>query len=365
MAAITLLHWNIETFGIRNVNKPGHRGKYDGTNGPHYVSYFAQLVQNTNASIFCMIEIKNNLAGILPGAIIIQLNALQGFNAGNTPWRSITINSGKNSEAYIMLYRTDRNFLPVQVNAAGAYTTGQNTIPINGLGHQDVAGNTVNFPSSWGKTGGRRPFVVTFRTTDTNNNFSVISYHAMFGAATANGILRLPSLNYITQFNNAPTHTAINGSLISGDFNVDYVGPNHPYYNNLLNLPSTNAVNAATVLKNNPQSSNDPTTFLDSSYDNIFQKIPMGGVANAGSVVSLMVQSSHVTGPQPPPPAAQPNIGNLSAVSGNFDIPTANGVGIPIANPIAALPPTTMDEAWGFVRKVISNHYPVVVTTTI
>lgn len=308
MAAITLLHWNIETFGIRNVNKPGHRGKYDGTNGPHYVTYFAQLVQNTNASIFSMIEIKNNLSGILPGAIIIQLNALQGFNPGNTPWRSITIDSGKNSEAYIMLYRTDRNFLPVQVNAAGTYTTGQNTTPINGLGYEDAAGNALQFPSSWGKTGGRRPFVVTFRTTDTNNNFSVIAYHAMFGAATPNGIVRLPSLNYITRFNNNPTNTAMNGSLISGDFNVDFIGASNAYYNNMVNLPSTNAVNAKTVVKNNPQSSNDPATFLDSSYDNIFQKIPGGGVANAGAVINLMVQSANVPLPALPPPAAQPGV---------------------------------------------------------
>jgi len=63
--------------------------------------------------------------------------------------------------------------------------------------------------------------------------------------------------------------------------------------------------------------------------------------------------------------AAQPNVGNLSATAGNFDIPTANTVGVTIANPIAALPPSNMDNAWGFVRKVISNHYPVVVTTTI
>ncbi|MGN6396192.1 MAG: hypothetical protein ACTHMI_11545 [Mucilaginibacter sp.] len=363
MANITLLHWNIETFG--NVTLTSPNAKYSVTNGPHYVTYFAQLVQNTNANIFCMVEVKNNLSGILPGAVITQLNAVQGFNAGNTPWRSVTIDSGKNNEAYIVLYRTDQNFRPVRVDAAGTITTGPNVAPINALGTHTAAGGGLQFPAAQTKTGGRRPFVVTFRTTDTNNNFSVISYHAQFGNATANGILRLPSLNYITQFDNSPTYTAIEGSLISGDFNIDYVGPNHAYYANMLGLPSTNAVNANTVLKNNPNNSNNPADFLVSSYDNIFQKIPVGGVANAGAVIDLMVESAHVPGPQPAPPAAQAGVGNLSAAAANFDIPTINALGFTIQNPIAALPPDDMNTAWDFVRKAISNHYPVVVTTTI
>ena len=147
MADITLLHWNIETFAWAN--------KYNTVNGPHYVSYFAQLVQNTNANIFSIVEVKNNLAGILPPALIIQLNALQGFTAVNTPWRSVTIDSGKNSEAYIMLYRTDQGFHPVDIQM-GALNAGANVAPINGLGDRTAAGGGLPFPTADLKNGGKK-----------------------------------------------------------------------------------------------------------------------------------------------------------------------------------------------------------------
>ncbi|MCO5950980.1 hypothetical protein [Mucilaginibacter flavidus] len=345
MANITLLHWNIETYGP---------AKYFNANNANFVNYIARLVLNVNADIFAMVEVKNSTSLVVPPIISTAICALQGLLFD--PWRSVRVNSGYNNEAYIIMYRTDRNFLPID----NALNTGANIIPDNGLGMDNVAGNRINFPSRHTAKGGRRPFYVTFETTDTNQRFSVISYHAMFGVATPYGIIRLPDLNYITEFDDG---TPIDASLISGDFNVDY-NIDFAYYANMLALPTEEATNDNTSLKNNPLGGNDPATFLANAYDNIFQTV-ITGMTPTGDVTNLMIESAVVNGPQPPPPAAQPHVGNLSAEAGAFNIAALNNYLARIANPIVALPPVDMDTAWDFVREGISNHYPVAVTVTI
>lgn len=345
MANITLLTWNLETYGSV---------KQGGANNVHFVNYIAQVAFNTNANIVALIEVKWNVSATLPGQLVAAINLLHGNPAPN-PWRSIRINSGVNHEAYIILFRTDQNFWPKPTppTAAAAHRT-----PANGLGTNTIAGVAINFPSRMTQKGGRRPYYATFKATDTNRYFSIISYHAQFGYFTPYGVVRLPTLDFITQFDN-PGHTAITRSMISGDFNVD-IQVTPVWYANMLAI-STQSVNQRTSLMNNPFSSDDPTDFRASAYDNIFQKTP--GATGVGTVVDLMVESSVVTGPQPPPPAAQPHVGNLSAAAGAYNI--ANIGQRFIANPVAAVPTTTMDDAWGFVREAISNHYPVVVTMVV
>jgi hypothetical protein len=349
MAVITTLHWNIETYGP---------GKWANGNNVHMVNYIATLADHVDADIICLVEIKNSIAGLLPGMLATDINAIQGIAAANNPWRSVHINSGFNSECSMIMYRTDRNFLPYHlVNGTGA-----NVVPEHGPCMNDVAGNRIQFPSRMTAQGGRRPFYATFETTDTNNIFSVITYHAMYGAATPLGVNRLPSVDIITQFDDGPPPTAIPSSLISGDFNVDYIlYPGD--YANMLALPSTDAVNEDTSLRNNPGPSNDPTTFRESAYDNVFQVTPVA--ANAGAVTDLMVESAVVPAvpAPPPPPAAQAHVGVLSAAAGAFVV--ANIGTRWIANAVAVVPPVNMDDAWSFVREAISNHYPVSVNTTI
>lgn len=345
MANITLLHWNLETYGSVKAGN---------ANNGHFVNYIAQVAFNTNANIIALVEVKWNVSATFPGLLATALNTLHG-NLVPNPWRSIRINSGVNHEAYIILFRQDQNFLPKPTPPTAAAA---GAMPANGLGTNNIAGVAINFPSRMTQKGGRRPFYATFKATDTNRYFSIISYHAQFGYFTPYGVQRLPALDFITQFNN-PAHTAISRSMISGDFNVDYI-LNPVWYGNMLAI-STQAVNQRTTLMNNPFPNNDPTQFRASAYDNIFQKTP--GAAGVGTVVDLMVESSVVTGPQPPPPAAQPHVGNLSAAAGAYNI--ANIGQRFIANPVAAVPTTTMDDAWGFVREAISNHYPVVVTMAI
>jgi hypothetical protein len=347
MANITLLHWNIETYGPT---------KFANGNNAHFINYIANLINNVNADIFAMVEVKNSISAVLPGLIAADVNILQGILAAANPWRSVRINSGFNSEAYIVMFRTDRNFLPYNlVGGAGAAVN-----PENGQCMDDVNGNRISFPSAMTPNGGRRPYYVAFETTDTNVIFSILSYHAMFGAATQLGIQRIGRCNFVTQFDDGPPPTLIPNSMISGDFNVDF-NANPGDYANVLGLPSAEATNEDTSLQNNPLGGNDPLTYRAHAYDNIFQ-VPLA-MPNPGQVIDLMVESAVVTGPQPPPPAAQPNVGNLSAAAGNFIVAS-----IPnnwALNPVAAVPPTDMDTAWDFVREAISNHYPVTVTMTI
>lgn len=347
MANITTLHWNIETYGPT---------KWLNGNNANFLEYIATLVNNVNADIFTMVEVKNAIGAGVVGQLSTSINNLQGILPANNPWRSVRINSMFNNEAYIVMYRTDRNFLPYNlVNGAGA-----NVVPTHAQGMDDVNGNRIQFPSRWTAQGGRRPLYVTFQTTDTNNFFSLFSYHAMFGNATPLGIHRLPSVDYVTQFDDGPPATPIPATLIAGDFNEDFT-PLNFYYQNVLNLPSQQATNEETSLLNNPPGGDDPMAYRANAYDNIFQRTP--GAANWGLVTDLMVESSIITGPQPPPPAAQPHVGNLSAAAGNFNL--ANIGQRFINQAVTQVPPADMEEAWRFVREAISNHYPVSVTTTI
>jgi hypothetical protein len=350
MAAITLLHWNIETYGPT---------KFVNGNNAAFISYIANLVNNVDADIFSMVEVKNSISANVPGLIAADVNALQGIAPAANPWRSVRMNSLFNNEAYIVMFRTDRNFQPAQITINGV-VNGPLVNPDHGSGMHDVNGNRIQFPSRWTAQCGRRPFYVTFQTTDTNRTFSVISYHAMFGNATPWGVHRLPSLDYIRQFEDGPPSTPIDESLIAGDFNEDFF-PTNNFYQNMLGLPSVQATNSNTSLLNNPPGGDDPDAYLANAYDNIFQTV--AAAAPAGDVVDLMVESSVVIGPQPPPPAAQPRVGNLSAAAGAFNV--ANIPNHWALNPVAAVPVPDMPQAWGFVREAISNHYPVFSTVNI
>jgi hypothetical protein len=350
MANITLLHWNLETYGPQ---------KYYDPNNTNFVNYVATLINHVNADIFSIVEVKNSVAAAVANAIANAAFALTGV-MGFNPWRSAVTNSNYNNEAYIVLYRIDRSFFPYN---STTNTAGINVIPDHGTTDRNAANKRIKFPSRLTDNGGRQPGYITFQTTDTNNIFSVISYHAMFGYYTPSGVDRLPQINYITQCNDA-AHTPIVGSLISGDFNVDY-NLNHAWYTNVLALPSVNATAAMTSLKDNPGNSDDPSTFMANAYDNIFQKIPLGGATNPGTVPNLMVESAVVPFPQPALPAAQPGAGYLSGQAAAFNVAAINNYLRHITNNVAAVPPTDMNTAWDFVRETISNHYPVVVTTTI
>ena len=337
MANITLLHWNIETYGPR---------KLANANNVHFINYIARLILNVNADIVVFVEVKNSIAVAVCAQVGNRATILQGL--AFSPWRTMNVNSGKNNEAYIIMYRIDRNFAPID----NAGNVGPAIAPDNGFCVDTAAGAPLQFPGTMTQTGGRRPFYWTFQTTDTGVDFSVLTYHAMFGAFTLLGIRRIASCRAITQYAGG----AIGNSFVSGDFNVDFVA-NRVDYNNVKNLPSEEATTEDTSLMNNPPGGNNPATFRAHAYDNIFQ-VPLA-MPNPGRVVDLMVESARVMGPQPPPPAAQPHIGNLSAAAGAFVV--ASIPNLWALNPIVAVPPTGMNAAWSLcaTQSVITTRWPL------
>ncbi|HVW98213.1 MAG TPA: hypothetical protein VHA56_19765 [Mucilaginibacter sp.] len=347
MADIRVLHWNIETYGP---------AKYFNANNANFINYIARIVYTYDVEIFCMVEVKNSTSLLVPPLLAAAINALEGILPANNPWKVVRANSNFNNEAYIMMYRIDKDFLPVNT----AQAAGPNVVPEHGLGNINVAGAVIQFPSRWTGNGGRRPFYATFETNNmAAETFSVISYHAMFGPHTPQGINRLPNLRYITQFHNG---TPIDESIISGDFNVEFDPAPTGWYGNMLAITSY-ATDEATTLQNNPIGGNDPATFMASAYDNIFQTVV--AMSPAGEVNNLMIDSANVPAPQPPPPAAQPNVGDYSAEAGAYNIAALNNYLARIVTPVVALPPVDMNTSWDFVREAISNHYPVFLEVTI
>jgi hypothetical protein len=354
MANITLLHWNLETYGP---------SKFKNENNDHFIDYIAALIKNVDADIFSMVEVKNSISGSLTGSLVSKIASLEKLKS--TPWRTISENSLKNSEAYIVMYRTDRKFSPYNLKTG----TGIDVKPEVDFCKFDIKEKIITFPGRMTTSGGRRPFYVAFKTTDTNKIFTVISYHAMFGYNTVFGIRHLPNAREITLLidESKKQKVSVDGCLISGDFNIDYNDYNSEY-KGLLNLPSKNATNEKTSLQNNPkfekpEDYKKPLLYRESAYDNIFQKIPKEGEAREGKVIDLMVESAIIGKPQPPPPAVQPHIGNLSAAAGAFKMDYIKLK--KVKEGVIQIPPVDMPSAWGFVREVISNHYPVSVTTTI
>lgn len=348
---VTLLHWNIETYGP---------GKFISTNNPNFVNYIASLVHHVRADVFAMVEVKNSIAHVLPPLIADAVNAIEVIAAADNPWRWVRADSGFNSEAYIIMYRTDRDIAPIRLTQAQGTTFGANVIPDHGLGRYDADNLELQFPSRMTPRGGRRPFFATFTTTDMNDErtFSVISYHAMVGAHTPRGIHRLPFLNVVTEFPNAP-YDDLDFSMLSGDFNVDF-NAYRGDYQFILNLPSSEATLQRTSMQNNPGGGDVPATFMANAYDNIFQTYDQDDYV--GRCINLMIESAVVFGPQPPPPAAQPNEGTLSAAAGAFNLAAVNQRLRWSTDPVTNVPPGDMNNAWRFVREAISNHYPVVLT---
>ncbi len=347
MPDVTLLTWNIRNFGPSKLDE----------NETQLFDYVATVIDNADADIVSIIEVANSVLDQIATGIINSLDGLSMYD--DTPWRHVSVNNNFN-EAYLILYRIDRTFLPLR-SAGAVLTTGPDVVPDHGLTNQDILGaNTVAFPRPGQRRGGRKPFYCAFRTNAMPQKiFTVIAYHAMFGIYSGVGVESIPELDRLNFLDNAPTNTAVNGCLMSGDFNVDYDPAPTWWYHDILSIPSTNATAEKTTLKTGGDGSNNPVAYRSMAYDNVFQKIPVGGVARAGTVIDLMVQSSILDAPIAPLPAY---VGDLAYATGMFDsgeIPNNYAL-----DPVEDLPTPNMQQAWAFVIEAISNHYPVVVTTT-
>lgn len=338
MANITVLHWNIEQFSLNKLNN---------ANGGALINYIARVILVANADIVAFIEVKNSAVGAVVANLSAALHAQAG-GMGANPWTSVFINSQKNNEAYLYVYRTDRNFQPV-------FPGGFGPVPLSGLSSQTIVGGVpggyIRFNSSMTKTGGRRPFFATFRTTDTMQDFSVVSYHTMFGYWKPIGVASAGLLAQSRVVTNAGVAVNMSASFTCGDFNIDFLTDPGPYAN-LLAMPSTPSANARTSLVNNTPPLGWPTSvqYRLHAYDNIFRFQLAGAPPAAGTIADLINESA----------TAPVGTGLMAAWAGAFVRgPIPNGVAI------VNIPPQDFEDSWHIVRHAISNHLPVFVSMVV
>ncbi len=351
MASIRLMHWNIEQLGDK---------KFNNGNKIPLMTYIADLIKNEDADIVVILEVKDFQSPMIAHLLIGLL--------GENQWGGVKVSTQFNNEQYMMFYRTDRNFKPI------AYLNGavvDSPYPESTLTNVDTSGKVIPFQRATGPRGGRVPFYATFRTTDTNKKFSVIGYHAMFNPGqTQIGVRNIAKLAIITQFNDA-VPVPIDASLICGDFNLDY-NDNNIDYNNLLAFSSNAVIEKTTLVNNTDGKSTDPSTYRVNAYDNIFQRpaqpAPPPPAIQRGQVIDLMVKSAIINyNPPLNPPNMVNGVGYLAKAASAFDVTIINAK-LKYLNPayaIVKLPPVEVATAWDFVREVISDHYPVAVTTVI
>ncbi|MBC7967586.1 MAG: hypothetical protein H7Z17_16855 [Fuerstia sp.] len=344
MANITLLHWNVQTFSNNKLNN---------ANGQALIDYMAEIVRLSGANIISLLELKNSAVNGIVAQLIPAINLANGA-IGPNQWQAIYINSQKNNEAYVVLYQLGNNFVPL------APAVGGGAIPINGLTNQTLLGGVtpggvLQFNSSLTKNGGRRPYYVAFRTTDTNNNFSIVTYHTMFGYWSGVGVRSAGRLAQSRAILDAGVTVNMDASLTTGDFNVDFDPLVPGDYFNLLNVvPSSQSTNERTSLVTRTPAAGYPTSiqYRANAYDNIF-KFNRGGLppAGGGVVVDLIDDSTTIVGG---------GSGVMAAEAGAF-------VRGPISQGhlIVNIPPDDFEDAWHIVRHAISDHLPVFVTVAI
>lgn len=343
MAAVNFLHWNIETLGNNKINLG---------NGPHIINYIAAVANNVNANMISIIEVKASAAANLTANLVPALFALK--NNGN-PWSAVVSTVTPNAEAYYLLWEHNNNFITLPSALAPGPNPNQAFPSLNGF----PPPVNLAFPSPVGGAGGRRPYVATFQTTDTGNNFSVLMYHAMFGGFTSLGVVRMGLLDAITQLDDGTGNLVpMQATIVAGDFNIDWLVFPGDYANLIANVgqPATSVYMVPAHEKTSLVNSTPPVPFVNPldyrvhAYDNIFGR--NAAYANE-EVTDLIVESTTL-----PPPNAP---GALVPAITNFTVPPIRNNGL-LNN---APPPQDYEDAWHVVRDQVSNHLPVSVSLTI
>jgi hypothetical protein len=335
LANITLLHWNIQTFSNNKLNN---------ANGPALINYIARVVSVAGAHIVSLLELKNNAVANIMAQLIPAINLANGVAAAANQWQWIAINSQKNNEAYVVLWEGGHNFVALAPAAGGGGH-------INGLSNQTLVGGApggvLRFNSPMTQNGGRRPYYVAFRTTDNFHNFTLVSYHTMFGFFSPIGVRSVGRLAQSRTISDAGVPINMDSSFTCGDFNVDFnLFPLD--YQNLTNISSA-AINQRTSLLVNTPPAGFPTSpqYRANAYDNIFHFNVNGLPPGLGGFVPDLINESAT---------APPGTGLLAPEAGAFVVgPIAFG------HLIQNIPPNDFEDSWHIVKHAVSDHLPVYV----
>ena len=333
--AITLLHWNIYQFSNNKANNK---------NGAALINYIAEVVFQCQANIISLLELKNSAVTNICSRLVAAINVKNSESVN--PWMGLRIDSQKNNEAYVVLYKTNAGFEPLTSGSFGGEIYG---LANQKLGILGVPEGQIPFNSSLTKNGGRKPFFVAFRTTGSKSKtFSIIAYHTMFGFFSPLGVSNVGLLAQSRALLNAAGMLVnMDASLTSGDFNVDF-DPLAPAYQNLLTkVPASQSTDEKTSLVNFTPPGGFPTSkgYRKNAYDNIFKYKRSGKpAAGGGTVVDLIYEST------------KNPVGNglMAPETGNFKAgPILDG------ELIQNIPPKDFEDAWHIVRHAISDHLPV------
>lgn len=337
MANIKLLHWNIQTWSDKKTSNVNARA---------LINYVARVILESNTNIASLLEVHSSYADAICKYLLASISSISKVAPKNLPWRYVWIDSGER-EAYVVLFRTDSNFI-----ALDATKSKKQILGLSNQAKVTEDKGTLEFCSTSSRRGGRQPFYISFKTTDTNKKFTVVAYHAMYGVATPYGVNSAGLLAQNKAVLDTGVTVALDASLPSGDYNV-YFEPKEPAYANLLGLPSSFATDQKTSLKATtpPGGYPDSIDYRSSAYDNIFfYNGKKAAVKSIGEVLDLIREST--TKPT--------GTGLLSGPITSFD-----RKGIRNQEMLQNIPPADFEDSWHIVRDAISDHLPVFVNATI
>ena len=352
MANIRILTWNIEVYG---PNKYGRS-----VNNAQLVDFVGSVVAHTNANILVIQEMLSSVGDQVAFSICEGIQQASGQNwSYYVTWARVN----GDRESYGFFWRTDAaaNF-GVAVDNAG----------------QNVAGlATLEFPNNFSMSNGRRAAFMTFRTTDTAQNFTVTSYHAPPNGNAIRGLQQIASMPQLYAIANPGVGGgAVPARLLCGDYNLDVtVQPEYSWFTNPVPMvppPAAPGQGAGTVAATVNDThltawkaltdtygaiANWPAATADyieaQAIDNIFYA---GGAAPAGSVVDVLGQiATPGTGIRV---AAQAL--NRSTPAGGEAFPHSLSIPLPFAATLS-----TAAYAFLLYRYAVSDHLPVLLNYTI
>ena len=338
MANIKLLHWNVQTWSDKKTSN---------VNAMALINYVAHVIVKSNANIVSILEIYPYYATNICKLILASISAITKVAPKDLKWKYVWVNSGVR-EAYVIFFQEGNNFVP--------WNAGKSDKQIFGLSNQAKVSEqkgTLEFCSTGSTRGGRTPFYISFKTTDTDKKFTVVAYHAMYGDATPFGVRAAGRLAQNKAVNDSGVAVALDASLPAGDYNVYFDEADAWAYKTLLGLPASFATKEKTSLKayTPPAGYKNSVCYRSSAYDNIFfyngQKPSDKAI---GRVPDLIREST----------LPSTGTGLLSAAIGKF-----NRSGIRNGKEVQKIPPEMFEDAWHIIRDSISDHLPVLVEVTI
>lgn len=344
MAKITLLHWNIRNFS---------RNKLNNKNGPPLINYIASVVAESKANMISLIELKPSAAAEIIAELIPAIDKANEV-LPPTEWRAVKIDS-RHKESYVVLYQLGNDFEPLKGDVGDD--------PINYLTQQKIVdgkpGGTVPFNRSGGvgdpsaKSGGRTPYYVVFRTTDSDpkQNFSIVACHIMMGKYTEIGVRSAGEIAQSRVILNKGVKVEMQASFTAGDFNIDFNPAFPESYNKLLDF-AYQATNFKTSLKvlppDGPQLSYG---YRSKAFDNIFQYHKTGLAKPDNGFVFDLINAS-----------AEAGSGLFTEQATPFK---REAISRGRGKLIKKIPPVTLEDSWRLVLYAISDHLPVYVSMII